>query len=312
MRSLPVAGPVALALLAAGCATRADLLDQEKRFRGLVVQQNRSLQQVKREVERLRADVEEGRGPRGSRSSAGSGELTPERERIVELEQKIQRLESGSQEIGMTPDPSLSGFPEGSPIAPPPTLGEAPPPVPGAPAPSAGAPAPGAQPPEQLASATPPPTAPAPPPPPAVDDEWRREVAQDQAVAGTINVPERADYLSALQGLSRGDCMQAGSQLSGLTSRSRGSPLADNALYWQARCAAARGDNNRAVTEFYDVVTRYPKSDKAPAALWQQGMLFLRMGNAPDARLALSKLIKDYPASSEASRARQKLVELEQ
>jgi TolA-binding protein len=41
-------------------------------------------------------------------------------------------------------------------------------------------------------------------------------------------------------------------------------------------------------------------------------MLFLRMGNAPDARLALSKLIKDYPASSEASRARQKLVELEQ
>ena len=54
------------------------------------------------------------------------------------------------------------------------------------------------------------------------------------------------------------------------------------------------------MTEFYDVVTRYPKSDKAPAALWQQGMLFLRMGNSPDARLALSKLIKDYPASAEA------------
>jgi TolA-binding protein len=60
------------------------------------------------------------------------------------------------------------------------------------------------------------------------------------------------------------------------------------------------------------VVTRYPKSDKAPAALWQQGLLFVRMGNTPDARLALSKLIKDYPASFEASRARQKLVELEQ
>jgi len=292
--ALSAAG-VTLVVLAVGCATRADLLDQEKRFRSLVGQQNRSLEQVKREVERLRSDIEEGHG-RGSRS-AGS-EPTPERERIVELEDKVHRLESNSQEIGMTPDPSIPTLPEGAPIAPP-AVGEAPPP--------AAPPPPG----DQLASATPPPTVPPPPPPTAVDDEWRREVAQDQAVAGTIDVPERADYLSALQGLSRGDCTQAGSQLSGLSNRSKGSPLADNALYWQARCAAARGDNNRAVTEYYDIVTRYPKSDKAPAALWQQGLVFLRMGNAPDARLALSKLIKDYPASSEASRARQKLVELE-
>ena len=35
------------------------------------------------------------------------------------------------------------------------------------------------------------------------------------------------------------------------------------------------------------------------------------MGDAPDARLALSKLIKDYPASTEAAQARQKLAELE-
>jgi TolA-binding protein len=291
---------IALALLA-GCVTRGDLLEQEKRYRSLVVQQNRSLAQVKREVERLRADVEEGRGPRAR--SGASGEPTPEKERIQELEGKVRQLESSSQEIGMTQDPnSLSTLPEGAPVAPPPVVGETPPPVP---------PPPGAEPPQQLASATPPPTTPPPPPPPAVDDEWRREVAQDQAVAGTIDVPERGEYLSALQGLSRGDCSQAGSQLSGLSNRSKGSPLADNALYWQARCAAARGDNNRAVTEFYDVVTRYPKSDKAPAALWQQGLLFARMGNAPDARLAFSKLIKDYPASAEASRARQKLMELE-
>ncbi len=293
-----------LAVLVAGCATRADLLEQEKRFRTLVGQQNRSLQQVKREVERLRADVEEGH-PR-SRTSAGY-EPTPERERIQELEERVHQMESDSQPIGMTPDPnSIATLPPGSPISPPPVLGEAPP-IP--PAPEGGTPPSTDQ---QLAAAMPPPTTTLPPPPLAViDDEWRREVAQDQAVAGTIDVPERGDYLSALQGLSRGDCTQAGSQLSGLSSRSKGSPLADNALYWQARCAAARGDNNRAVTEFYDVVTRYPKGDKAPAALWQQGLLFVRMGNAPDARLALSKLIKDYPASAEASRARQKLVELE-
>jgi TolA-binding protein len=162
-----------------------------------------------------------------------------------------------------------------------------------------------------VATATPPPTVP-PPPPATIDDEWRREVAQDQAVAGTLDVPERGAFQGAMQGVSRGDCSAASGQLAGLANRSKGSPLADNALYWQARCHAARGDINTAVTEFYDVVTRYPRSDKAPAALWQQGLLFLRLGNAPDARLAMGKLIKDYPASAEAGRARQKLLEMEQ
>jgi len=309
--SVPARLVATLALVAAvaGCASRADLLEQERRMRGLVVQQNRSIDAMKREVQRLRADLEEG----GSRKTGGrpSEEIVegapqpPPQERIYQLERKIEQLESGSKEIGMTPDPNaMTQLPPGAPIAPPPVLGETPPPGGPPPAPGAG--------PTQLATATPPPTAPPPPPPPAIDEEWRREVAQDQAVAGTIDVPERVAFQGALQGLSSGDCARAGPQLDGLTTRSQGSPLADNALYWQARCHAARGDMNRAVTEFYDVVTRYPKSDKAPAALWQQGLLFLRLGNSPDARLALSKLIKDYPASAEAGRARQKLAELEQ
>ena len=285
----------AVAIVAAGCATRADLLDQEKRVRNVLQQQNRSIELVKREVERLRADVEE------THPKIAGSEGSPEQRRIGDLEKRVEQLQSNSQEIGMTLDPngtSAAEPPGAAPLPPgePPPPGQAPPPP---------------EPPQQVAAAAPPPTVPPAPPPMAVDDEWRREVAQDEAVAGTIDVPERSEYMGALQGLERGDCVKASSQLSGLSNRSKGSPLADNALYWQARCHAARGETNRAVTEFYDVVTRYPKSDKAPAALWQQGMLFLRMGNNPDARLALSKLIKDYPASSEAAKARQKLVDLE-
>jgi tol-pal system protein YbgF len=260
---------------------------------------------MKREVQRMRADMEGGtRGAGGSREEM-VGEAPRPQERIYQLEHKIEELEASSKQIGMTLDPNaMSQLPPGAPI---PVLPENPTPSP----PPSGGPPPTAGEPTQLATATPPPTVPPPPPPPAVDDEWRREVAQDQAVAGTIDVPERAAFQSAMQGLSQGDCAGAGAQLNGLTTRSQGSPLADNALYWQARCNAARGDMNKAVTEYYDVVTRYPKSDKAPAALWQQGLLFLRMGNTPDARLALSKLIKDYPGSSEAGLARQKLAQLE-
>jgi tol-pal system protein YbgF len=107
------------------------------------------------------------------------------------------------------------------------------------------------------------------------------------------------------------DCPRSVPQLNSFASKHKESPLADNALYWAARCYAVRGDQNQAITKFYDVVTRYPKGDKAPAALWAQGNLFVDMGDSPDARLAFSKLIRDYPSSEEAARARKKLSELE-
>jgi TolA-binding protein len=297
------AAAAVVALAVVGCATRSDLLDQERRVRSAIQQQNRSIDLVKREVERLRADVEEGGHP--GKSSAG--EPSPEQRRIGELEKRVEQLQTGSQEIGMTLDPN--GQSTAEPGSEP--TGAAPlDPLAAGAAPTPAGSTPSTTPPQQVAAATPPPTLP-PPPPSVVDDEWRREVAQDQAVAGTVDVPERTDYMTALQGLSHGDCAKAGPELSAITSRSKGSPLADNALYWEARCHAIRGEQNQAVTTYYDVVTRYPKGDKAPAALWQQGKLFLTMGDAPDARLAFSKLIKDYPASAEASLARQKLAELE-
>jgi tol-pal system protein YbgF len=161
---------------------------------------------------------------------------------------------------------------------------------------------------ETAARTTPPP----PPPPPDTSDEWRREVAQEQAAVGTLNVPERAEYEGILDGLAKKDCGKAVPQLNSMAANRKGSPLADNALYWAARCYAAKGDQNQAISKFYDVVTRYPKSDKAPTSLWLQGNLFLQIGDTPDARLALAKLIRDYPNSAEAAKARQKLSELEQ
>ena len=100
-------------------------------------------------------------------------------------------------------------------------------------------------------------------------------------------------------------------QLNTFAAQNKQSPLASNALYWVARCHALKGDRQQAISKFYDVVTKYPKGSKAPAALWEQGNLFVSMGDSPDARLAFSKLIRDYPTSEEAGRARQKLSELE-
>ncbi len=141
------AAAVALAIGLAGCATRADLLDQDRRLRGMMREQGRSIAQVKREVERLRADVEEG-GHRTSRAP----EPVPEHERLGDLERKVQQLESGSKQIGMTLSPE--GMSTEEPAADTGSTGETPP--------AAGETPTTTLPPQQTAALAPPP----PPPPP--------------------------------------------------------------------------------------------------------------------------------------------------
>jgi TolA-binding protein len=87
--------------------------------------------------------------------------------------------------------------------------------------------------------------------------------------------------------------------------------VADNALYWAGRCYQLHGQTRQAISKFYEIGTRYPKSEKAPAALWAQGNLFIAMGNSGDARLVLSEIIRKYPSSPQAGLARQKLTEIE-
>ena len=263
------AGLAVAALALSGCVTRVDFNNQNQQMRSLLQDNRRQIEAVQREVERLRGMVEEG-GPRKKGSSSVD-------ERLSELEARVRALDGGK--------PIPDGLDGTAPLDAGTTTATT-----------------------IVASAPTTTLPPAPPRPPAEDDdEWHREVAREQAAVGAMNVAERTDYLAMLDGLARKDCGKAVPQLNGFASTKKESPLADNALYWVARCYSLKGDQNQAISKYYDIVTSYPKGDKAPAALWAQGNLFVDMGDTPDARLAFSKLIRDYPSSDEASRARQKL-----
>jgi TolA-binding protein len=258
----------------AGCATRADLLRQDQQVRGFLLDQRKQLQSVQRELEQLRSDIEE----RGLKSRGGgpSGD-----DRLTALEQRVQQLEGGGGGTATAPPIEPTPIPPSE--IPPSTL---PPPVASAPTP-------------------------APQRPAAPEDEWRREIAREQSAAGAMDVPERSEYLALLDGLARQDCVRSVPQLNTFAANHKDSQLADNALYWAGRCYALKARQEEAISKFYEVGTRYPKGDRAPAALWAQGNLFIAMGNSPDARIVLGKLIRDYPSSEEAARARQKIGELE-
>ena len=151
------------------------------------------------------------------------------------------------------------------------------------------------------------------PPAPRSDipEDWAREVTQEQAALGTQNAPEKAEFLGIMDTVNRRECGKAIDQLNGFVAKHRDSALADNALYWAARCYMVRGDQNQAISKYYEVGTKYPKGDRTPAALLAQANLFLGMGNTPDARIVLSRLTSYYPNSEEAATARKKLAELQ-
>ncbi len=305
---------LALGIAVAGCATQADLREQGRAFQGMIDQQSRSIEDLKHAIEGLRTEVEgKGRGPRAVPPVAQAPAPPPAGEEVTKLEKRLHELEhekTRSKEIGMTLSPegmssaetaaaeTTATTPGAAPATEPPRAGESP----------AGGVAPGEkEPPPQLAAV--PPTPP-PPPPVPIDASWKREVAQDQAVVSAMAVPERSEYLGALDSLAKGDCATAAPRLGTLAAGPK-SPLSDNVLYWQARCAAARGDMKEAESKLEDVVTRYPRGDKAPAALLERGKLLIRTGDEASARMTLSKLIKEYPSTAEAAQARLKITEIE-
>jgi tol-pal system protein YbgF len=241
----------------------------------LIAQDRRLSQQIseqRKQIQSIQRELERMRGDmEGAPRSGKSSE-----ERIQELESRLAKV---SPPTGDTPPPT------------PPEAHDVPPPV----------------------ASTPPPPREVPPPPRPTGDEgaWERDVGRDQQAIAASNAPEKDQVEPMMDAVARKDCGRAVGQLNTFAAQNKQSPLASNALYWVARCHALKGDRQQAISKFYDVVTKYPKGSKAPAALWEQGNLFIDMGDTPDARLALGKLIKDYPNSSEAGLARKRLTELD-
>jgi tol-pal system protein YbgF len=128
----------------------------------------------------------------------------------------------------------------------------------------------------------------------------------------SVQVPASApaEYRDGIELLRRGDNGGAIQKLREFLRKSPKSDLADDAQYWIGEAYYANRDYNRAILEFNEVLLRYPKGDKVPAALLRQAMAFAELGDKVDARLVLQKLVSEHGDSPEAEKGRQKLAEL--
>lgn len=145
-------------------------------------------------------------------------------------------------------------------------------------------------------------------PPPAI-------VPQDAFQADEVLVASLPGDISRLfsDGLERireGSFEHAIPALRNALDLSYGKDWSANILFWLGIAYEGMNDNRNALASYNEIATRFSKHSRAPSALLRQSDLLLKLGDMNTARLTLKKLVADYPKSSEAGAAREKLKKL--
>lgn len=82
---------------------------------------------------------------------------------------------------------------------------------------------------------------------------------------------------------------------------------ADNALFWRGECLLAQGKGLLAVGEYERLLARYPRSEKAPAALLRIGSVYDKLGDLGRASDYYFRVVDEHPGSDEARKASQRV-----
>lgn len=81
-------------------------------------------------------------------------------------------------------------------------------------------------------------------------------------------------------------------------------------LFWKAVAFEGLNDHRSAIQQYLALTSEYPRYPRMSLVLLRQASVFARLGDRAAARVALNKLIADYPRSDEVATARQRLKEL--
>ncbi|HEY8518597.1 MAG TPA: tol-pal system protein YbgF [Gammaproteobacteria bacterium] len=90
------------------------------------------------------------------------------------------------------------------------------------------------------------------------------------------------------------------------------SPLTDNAQYWLAETYYVQRDFAGALPQFQKVIDNYPRSAKLPDALLKVGYCNAELNNLEAARAALERVMREFPETTAARLAAQRLERLSQ
>ena len=225
------------------------------------------------EVESLGTEVRELRGQLEEQSHAINQIKQRQRELYLDVDQRLQRIESTPPAEAASPSPQPPTTAPATPVASTETGASQPP-----------APA--------LAPATAPSDT-APSPPAGVDP-----FAEQQAYQGAFDLLKSARYEDAAAAFTQ------------FIAEYPAGSYADNAQYWLGETYYITRRFEPALQEFQRLVSAYPNSQKLTHALLKIGYVHDELGNKAEAEKVLGDLIARYPQSAAAGLARQRLVSI--
>lgn len=135
--------------------------------------------------------------------------------------------------------------------------------------------------------------------------------APDRPDRGRAGQAVIAQYDAAMAVYKSGQLERAEAAFTEFARRHSRHDYADNALYWQGEAAYDQHHYADALAAFTAVVERYGGGNKAPDALLKIGLCYRQLGDLPNARDVLDKLIAAYPGERASDIARVKLAEIE-
>jgi tol-pal system protein YbgF len=117
-------------------------------------------------------------------------------------------------------------------------------------------------------------------------------------------------FNTALATLRRGSLATARSGFEEFLTTFPQHELAAEAQFYLGEALAEAEDTARALEAYALMAERYPRSEKAPTALYRAGTLELGRGNRDAARALFERLVQAYPSSIEAPLARDQIQRL--
>ena len=135
-------------------------------------------------------------------------------------------------------------------------------------------------------------------------------VAAGAAVAARPTGSDQQNYQTAFDLISARRYDEAGAAFETFLAQFPTSPLADNAQYWLAETYYVRGEFGEALPEFRKVLEQYPQSAKLPDALLKVGYCQIELGDRNAARTSLQEVMRQFPDTTAARLASQRLTSL--
>ena len=134
--------------------------------------------------------------------------------------------------------------------------------------------------------------------------------AAGAAVAARPTGSDEQNYQAAFDLISARKYEEAGAAFQTFLTQFATSPLADNAQYWLAETHYVRGQFAEALPEFRKVLEQYPQSAKLPDALLKVGYCQIELGDRNAARTSLQEVMRQFPDTTAARLASQRLTNL--